>query len=189
MLLSTWSAIKTLATSPVPTLETLIRKTIQTLLNAKNKGYSSGSDSDEYIDEPEPEASQTRAARGASDRTISMRVVAGGTRSFEGKDKIRSRNDTRNNHHAEGRTAGNVLVATIKRKKRRHDPEAVEEGGPVKKPRGNPRVFPTSGTATDISRGTHGERLATAMRGTETKVEEYAQGHRLQSCSACRGLV
>ena len=189
MLLSTWSAIKTLATSPVPTLETLTRKTIQTLLNAKNKGYSSGSDSDEYIDEPEPEASRTRAACGASDRTISMRVVAGGTRSFEGKDKIRSRNDTRNNHHAEGRTAGNVLVETIKRKKRRYDPEAVEEGGPVKKPRGNPRVFPTSGTATDISRGTHGERLPTAMRGTETKVEEYAQGHRLQSCSACRGLV
>lgn len=118
-----------------------------------------------------------------------MRAVAGGTRSFKGKDKIRSRDDTRNNHYAEGRTAGNVLVETINQKKRRHDPEAIEEGGLVKKPRGNPRVFLTSGTATDISRGAHGERLPTAVRGTETKVEEYAQGRRLQSCSTCRGLV
>ena len=130
---------------------------------AKNNAYSSSSDSDEYIDEPEPEASRTKAVYGVSERITSMRVGVGGEGGSKGKDK-KGRDDPRNSHLGEGRTADNVPVETIERKKRRHHPEAVEEGGLMKKPRGNARVFRTSGTAMDISRGTHGERLPTAMR-------------------------
>ena len=50
--------------------ETLTVEKIRRSLVAKNNAYSSSSDSDEYIDEPEPESSRTRAECGASDRTI-----------------------------------------------------------------------------------------------------------------------
>ena len=67
--------------------ETLTMEKIRRSLVAKNNAYSSSSDSDEYTDEPEPEASRTKAVYGVSERIISMRVGVGGEGGSKGKDK------------------------------------------------------------------------------------------------------
>ncbi|KAL2043722.1 hypothetical protein N7G274_003241 [Stereocaulon virgatum] len=108
-----------------------------------------------------------------------MTVGVGG-KNLEVVKGTRSEDGLSENYHIEGRIAGGTTTGYSERKKRRRETDAVDEGGPSKKPPGNPPVLRASGT-TDIPKATREERMIPGVKDLETVIEGLAKGSNAQT--------